>query len=546
MSNSYVTQQQKNKIHSHYKFYVRYESIEEKHAKMLAKLKRERTNMEKRTMTMMRMTFNKHQRHQQQQQSLTQQQQQPQQPQSSRDKLSLLKRLNIPQSLRIISQNEGHVNNNNHYYNNINNNNNISNNNNNIIKAYLHNNKSNNCYSSKKHSLHQAYTRNIDNSIIDNQDDFYHKKKICADILDNNYHSNKSNNYNNLNNDNNYKLSGNLLKSKTNLSSGGHVRSSVNKLYSSTTLNYNNSSNNSNSSNNNNNNDNNNNNNLFNNNNLYLKNSNYKFNHSPKGSNDEDFKYDDDTNYGYDDDRHAVRDLNNYDVINRASDDDDDNEDCQDDDDDDDIGGGHDYDSSSKLWLRDVTRQSTFLGTVSNLRQDVTYAEKQQLLKTLENMKRNISTTSATAATATATNNISLQRRLKTDMKINSGVPFLCKPATVIFKSFNVGLSYVKRVRLTNVTSAPNSCHFKTLPIKSTPRFPPPKQLPPGISCYLTVYFTPNISVSDTDVDFGEEIAGEIVKKEVSVCNDGDYEVDVAIERYVLQSRGTTETRIHI
>ena len=82
------------------------------------------------------------------------------------------------------------------------------------------------------------------------------------------------------------------------------------------------------------------------------------------------------------------------------------------------------------------------------------------------------------------------------------GQAFRSQPNIVLFKDFDVGKSYQKKVQLTNVSYTVNYCRFvdmsQDLKHFCTVEFDPPGSLSAGLTCWFLIKFTPLV---DMDVD---------------------------------------------
>lgn len=132
------------------------------------------------------------------------------------------------------------------------------------------------------------------------------------------------------------------------------------------------------------------------------------------------------------------------------------------------------------------------------------------------------------------------------------GVPFSCKPSVVVFKDFEVGKTYRRKLILTNVSYGSNSFHTLETPADFIEyEYTPSGVLSSGLSTEMTVVFTPRVnedfelkialfaqtgpfeiplqcltkkfaaSVSCTEVDFGTVCRGESASRQIQLVNSG-------------------------
>lgn len=139
--------------------------------------------------------------------------------------------------------------------------------------------------------------------------------------------------------------------------------------------------------------------------------------------------------------------------------------------------------------------------------------------------------------------------------KTFKGAAFIPKPEKFYFKDFDVGSSYTQTVTMTNVSFTFNS--FKLLPLEPEIKdffqisFSPPGKMSAGLTCPITISFTPQIdkdiitvlpvlsetgrievpivcqckkaiiSFEKNEIDLGDVILGESCKKSIVIKNDG-------------------------
>lgn len=77
------------------------------------------------------------------------------------------------------------------------------------------------------------------------------------------------------------------------------------------------------------------------------------------------------------------------------------------------------------------------------------------------------------------------------------GKPFSSKPHTVIFRDYDVGKVYSKKVKLTNVSYTVNRIQYEGVSSSITDfitvTFDPPGSMSAGMSCNMVVSFTPQV-----------------------------------------------------
>jgi hypothetical protein len=144
------------------------------------------------------------------------------------------------------------------------------------------------------------------------------------------------------------------------------------------------------------------------------------------------------------------------------------------------------------------------------------------------------------------------------------GKPFNSKPEIVLFKDFDLGKTYQKRVVLTNVSYSANYCKLQGISESLANcidiRFDPPGSMSAGMTCEMTVTFTPEIntdlegeisflaqtgpfsvpiqcvtkkcrvSVNCSCVEFHPACVGETRKRTIRLSNDGALGTDYEIE----------------
>jgi hypothetical protein len=80
------------------------------------------------------------------------------------------------------------------------------------------------------------------------------------------------------------------------------------------------------------------------------------------------------------------------------------------------------------------------------------------------------------------------------------GKPFSSKPHVVVFRNFDVGKVYAKKVKLTNVSYTVNRLQYEGVTTSITDfitvSFDPPGSMSAGMSCNMLVSFTPQVSCS--------------------------------------------------
>ncbi|XP_031553439.1 cilia- and flagella-associated protein 74-like, partial [Actinia tenebrosa] len=135
------------------------------------------------------------------------------------------------------------------------------------------------------------------------------------------------------------------------------------------------------------------------------------------------------------------------------------------------------------------------------------------------------------------------------------GCAFYSKPEIVIFKDFDVGKSYRKKVLLTNISYTQNFCKYvgmsHVLKDFIDVQFDPPGVMSAGLTCDMTVTFKPmlnedlegqidflaqtgpfslpikcmtkkcQISVDVVEIDFSNQVVGETRRRLVTMKNDG-------------------------
>lgn len=78
------------------------------------------------------------------------------------------------------------------------------------------------------------------------------------------------------------------------------------------------------------------------------------------------------------------------------------------------------------------------------------------------------------------------------------GQPFSCKPAAVVFRNFDVGKVYHKKVGLTNISYTVNRCLLEGVSTSIADfisvDFSPPGSMSAGMSCSMAVTFSPQVS----------------------------------------------------
>ncbi|CAB4013133.1 Hypothetical predicted protein [Paramuricea clavata] len=135
------------------------------------------------------------------------------------------------------------------------------------------------------------------------------------------------------------------------------------------------------------------------------------------------------------------------------------------------------------------------------------------------------------------------------------GQAFYSKPEVVIFKDFNIGKSYRKKVVLTNVSYTQNFCKYIGMSSHLLDFidiiYDPPGAMSAGLTCDFTVIFKPmlnedlvgqidflaqtgpfsvpvkcftkkcQVSVDKNEINYGSQVLGEICKKTIMLINDG-------------------------
>ena len=83
------------------------------------------------------------------------------------------------------------------------------------------------------------------------------------------------------------------------------------------------------------------------------------------------------------------------------------------------------------------------------------------------------------------------------DCSILQGQAFSCKPAAVVFRNFDVGKVYSKKVRLTNVSYTVNRCLLEGVSNSIADfvnvEFSPPGSMSAGMTCTMSVTFSPQV-----------------------------------------------------
>ncbi|KAJ8016666.1 hypothetical protein DPEC_G00009610 [Dallia pectoralis] len=135
------------------------------------------------------------------------------------------------------------------------------------------------------------------------------------------------------------------------------------------------------------------------------------------------------------------------------------------------------------------------------------------------------------------------------------GSPFISKPETLLFKDFEVGKIYKKKVILTNVSYSTNYCKLLGVTMNLIDvisiSFEPPGPISPGMACDMQVIFQPlmnqdlngdvqfvsamgsftvpirctmkkcDLSVDSTLVDFGTHVVGQTISRVILLTNRG-------------------------
>ncbi|XP_047428401.1 cilia- and flagella-associated protein 74 isoform X2 [Mugil cephalus] len=135
------------------------------------------------------------------------------------------------------------------------------------------------------------------------------------------------------------------------------------------------------------------------------------------------------------------------------------------------------------------------------------------------------------------------------------GPPFTSKPEVILFKDFEVGRMYKKKIALTNISYSVNHCKLLRVPahLKEfiSVNFEPPGSLSPGMSCDMQVVFQPminedltgeiqfastvgpfsvpvrctikrcNLEVDAQFIDFGSHVVGQTISRTVTLTNKG-------------------------
>ncbi|KAM4738037.1 cilia- and flagella-associated protein 74 [Anableps anableps] len=143
----------------------------------------------------------------------------------------------------------------------------------------------------------------------------------------------------------------------------------------------------------------------------------------------------------------------------------------------------------------------------------------------------------------------------KIHVKEPKGPPFTCKPEVVLFKDFEVGKLYKKKIVLTNISSTVNQCRFLgvALQLKDviSVNFKSSGSLPAGMSFDILIIFQPLINkdlegefqfestqgpfsvpvrcatkkcspeVDCQSVDFGSHVVGETISRTITLTNKG-------------------------
>ncbi|PWA32973.1 hypothetical protein CCH79_00016861 [Gambusia affinis] len=103
--------------------------------------------------------------------------------------------------------------------------------------------------------------------------------------------------------------------------------------------------------------------------------------------------------------------------------------------------------------------------------------------------------------------------------------PFSSKPEVVLFKDFEVGKRYKRKIILTNISYTISVCRF----IRISPdlrefvsvNFQPPGSLSTGMSCEMLVTFHPLPEVDCQSIDFGSYVVGQSVSRTITLTNNG-------------------------
>uniref|UniRef100_A0A3Q3XH14 Uncharacterized protein n=1 Tax=Mola mola TaxID=94237 RepID=A0A3Q3XH14_MOLML len=160
------------------------------------------------------------------------------------------------------------------------------------------------------------------------------------------------------------------------------------------------------------------------------------------------------------------------------------------------------------------------------------------------------------------------------------GPPFISKPQVVLFKDFDVGTIYKKRVVLTNIRYVPNCCRLlgvsAHLKDSVSIKFEPPGPLSTGMSCEMQAVFHPMINedlegevqfatevgpfsvpirctmkkcdldVDSQFIDLGSHVVGKTVSRTLTLTNKGALATFFSlVTSECLNSKATLMTRIY-
>ncbi|XP_029994704.1 cilia- and flagella-associated protein 74-like [Sphaeramia orbicularis] len=148
--------------------------------------------------------------------------------------------------------------------------------------------------------------------------------------------------------------------------------------------------------------------------------------------------------------------------------------------------------------------------------------------------------------------NVSAKKGCQKELK---GPPFISKPEIILFKDFEVGKTYKKKIILTNISYVTNHCKLLTVSARLKDfisiSFEPPGCLSPGMSCDLQAVFQPMINedlegelefssttgpfcvpvkcsikkcdlqVDSPFVDFGSHVVGQTISRTITLTNKG-------------------------
>uniref|UniRef100_A0A3P8UU68 Cilia and flagella associated protein 74 n=1 Tax=Cynoglossus semilaevis TaxID=244447 RepID=A0A3P8UU68_CYNSE len=159
-----------------------------------------------------------------------------------------------------------------------------------------------------------------------------------------------------------------------------------------------------------------------------------------------------------------------------------------------------------------------------------------------------------------------IKTRIKLDKprKAVKRSPFVSKPEVVIFKDFDIGKTYKRKIILTNTSGTTN--HLRLLGVTKKLEdficinFDPPGSVPAGMSCEMQAVFQPLINedlegevnfissggsfnlpircntkkcemeVESEDVDFGPQVLGQVISRTITLTNKGALSTHYSLE----------------